>query len=296
MNLVVRQDMESAATARERRRLAFLHALPHHALSRLVRVLARCRARWLARPLIRHFCRHFHVNLAEAAISDVRGYACFNDFFTRALKPGARTWPPDPEIIGCPVDGAISEIGVLDGGLLIQAKNRVYTLSDLLAGDDGRARPYHGGAFVTLYLSPRDYHRIHMPVDGVLERMAYVPGRLFPVNAPAARNVPNLFARNERIICHFNTALGPMAVILVGALLVGGMQTVWAGEVTPARNRRVTSWNYAGKNPRLARGDELGRFNMGSTVILLFGRDRVRWLGSLLAGDRVCLGEPLTGR
>ncbi len=285
---------DEPAAARERLWFAFLRILPHHALSRLVRAITRCRAPWLAHALIRSFCRRYRVNLAEAAVGDIRAYACFNDFFTRALRPDARLWPVEPETVGCPVDGAVSQIGVLDGGRVIQAKNRGYALIDLLAGDGDRARDYAGGAFATLYLSPRDYHRIHMPVDGLLEGMVYVPGRLFPVNVPATRHVPNLFARNERLICHFATALGPMAVILVGALLVGGLQTVWAGEVAPSRGRRVASWDYRGRNIRLKRGDELGRFNMGSTVILLFGRDRVRWLDSLLAGDQVVLGEPLT--
>ncbi len=280
---------------RERFLFALLQALPHHALSRLVRALTRCRAPWFARLLIRQFSRRYRVNMTEAAVSDLHAYACFNDFFTRALRPGARLWPVEPGIVGCPVDGAISQIGTLDGDTLIQAKNRAYSLDDLLAGRSHGGHDYAGGAYVTLYLSPRDYHRIHMPMDGTLENMIYVPGRLFPVNVPSTRAVPNLFARNERIICHFTTAVGPLAVILVGALLVGGMQMVWAGEVTPSRTRRITSWNYAGQNLQLSRGVEMGRFNMGSTVILLFGRGRVRWLDSLRVDDQVTLGEPLTG-
>lgn len=295
MNLRAQQQSGPTTTSRERLWLSLLHALPHHALSRLVRALTRCRAPWVARPLIRQFSRRYRVNLAEAAVSDLHAYACFNEFFTRALKPGARLWTEEPAIVGCPVDGAISQIGTLDGEILIQAKSRAYSLSDLLAGEDHGGRAYAGGAYVTLYLSPRDYHRIHMPVDGTLESMVYVPGRLFPVNVPSTKAVPNLFARNERLICHFTTAIGPLAVILVGALFVGGMQTVWAGEVTPSRARRLTTWDYADANLRLPRGAEMGRFNMGSTVILLFGRDRVRWLDSLCAGDRVCMGQPLTG-
>jgi phosphatidylserine decarboxylase len=195
----------------------------------------------------------------------------------------------------CPADGGVSAIGAIDAGTLLQAKGRRYSLSTLLGGDPARAALFEDGHFVTVYLSPRDYHRVHMPVDGRLREMTYVPGRLFSVNFATTRRVRDLFARNERLACVFDTQLGPMALVLVGAMNVAGMETVWSGPVTPPHGASMRTWRYddATRAVRLARGQEMGRFNMGSTVIVLFAGGRIRWRNDLAAGSAVRMGEAL---
>ena len=272
--------------------------LPQHAISRMVYRITRCEWPPLKNLLIRSFIAWFKVDMGLALQSEISAFKHFNQFFTRALKTGARPVAGDVNTILCPVDGRISQIGRIQSGDIFQAKNRTYDLQTLLAGDRNSALAFKDGAFVTLYLAPCDYHRVHMPVDGKLLRMTYVPGRLFAVNTHTTRVVDNLFARNERIISIFETALGPMAIILVGALNVGSMETVWAGAVTPAGKREITTVDYAGNGPeiRLKRGHEMGRFNMGSTVIVLFGKDAVAWSPHMHPDRPVVMGGLLAMR
>ncbi len=223
---------------------------------------------------------------------DATAYKTFNDFFTRELRPDVRPINQDNNTIICPVDGSISQIGKIESGEIFQAKGRTYNLDTLLAGDDTAAN-FKDGQFATLYLSPRDYHRIHMPLDGKLTRMIYVPGKLFAVNSHTVRVVDRLFARNERVISYFDTDIGPVAMILVGAINVGSIETVWAGEITPTKNRSITTSDYKDRQIQLKRGEEMGRFNMGSTVILLFCKNRVQWLPNLQADQLVTMGIPM---
>lgn len=258
------------------------YPLPQHGLSALMFRLARLRLGPLTRLAIGLFVRLFRVDLGEAAEPNLRNYASFNDFFTRALRDDARPLLAEQDRLLSPVDGAVSQAGAIDGERIIQAKGRRYTLGELLGGDDLLTQTFRNGLFVTLYLSPRDYHRIHMPLDGRLRRMIHVPGRLFSVNPTTAAGVPRLFARNERLICAFDTAIGPVAVILIGAIFVGSLETVWAGRITPPRGRSLHATNYGDDGPALARGTELGRFNMGSTVILLLPEGVARWSPELI--------------
>jgi phosphatidylserine decarboxylase len=268
----------------------FQHVLPQHALSRLVLHATRVRAPWFKNLLVSGFLKLFSIDMQDAVQTDPLAYGSFNEFFTRALRPGTRTVAADPHAIACPVDGTISEAGEIDADALIQAKGRYYTLVELLAAQ-GWARNFVGGSFATIYLAPYNYHRVHMPVRGNLVETVYVPGRLFSVNAVTASRVPRLFARNERVLTLFDTAFGQVAVVLVGALNVGSMATVWAGDITPAARRMVT--RLPAKQVVLDKGEELGRFNMGSTVILLFQKDRARLSADVRAGALVSLGQSL---
>ena len=289
MNLPVEQP---AASQNDRLFALALSVLPHHLLSRAMYAATRWEWSPVSRRLIRWAVRHYEIDIDEAVDTDLDDYACFNAFFTRALRPEVRPVDPGPASIVSPVDGQVSQAGIAEDNLLLQAKGHRFTLEELI-GDEDLAATFRGGSFATLYLSPRDYHRIHMPVAGRLEQMIHVPGRLFSVNHATTRAVPRLFARNERIVNIFDTPAGPAAVIMVGAIFVGSMDTVWAGTVTPAE-RRVTRWRYTDAAPpavELARGAELGRFNMGSTVILLFARDRVAWDSHLVAGKRLRFGQ-----
>lgn len=269
------------------------HLLPQHALSRLVGRLAESRNPWVKDRFIGWFARRYGVDLGEAAQPDPRAYPDFNSFFTRALRPAARPLPEPPGAVACPVDGVVSQAGAATGGRLLQAKGHEYTVEALLGGEPRLAAPFQGGSFATLYLSPRDYHRIHMPLDGRLVTMLHVPGRLFSVNPLTARGVPRLFARNERVVTLFETAAGPMAVVLVGAVIVASIETVWAGIVTPPSGREIRRWDYPPGEVKLARGAELGRFRLGSTVIVLFGPDAVTLESSLASGAEVRMGQPL---
>jgi len=269
---------------------------PQRLLTGLTYRLTRARLPWLKDALIRGFVRHFRVDLAEALEPDARAYPDFNAFFTRALKPGVRPVATGDRVVCCPVDGAVSQIGVADDDRLVQAKGRTFSLAALLGGDPERARPFRGGAFATLYLSPRDYHRIHMPLAGRLRVMVHVPGKLFSVSPLTARAVPDLFARNERVVALFDTPAGPMAVVLVGAINVASIETVWAGAITPPLGKTVRQWSYPPNGEgsvRLDKGAELGRFNMGSTVILLFGRGAARWKPDIRPGAAVRMGQVL---
>lgn len=270
------------------------YLLPQHLLSRVTYHLTRVRWKPLKNLLIRNFIRLFNVDLSEASEPDYRAYRHFNHFFTRSLRAGIRTIDTGNTVIS-PVDGCISQLGDIHAGELFQAKHRYYTLDSLLAGEQDMARHFQDGTFATLYLSPKDYHRIHMPVDGRLSRMTYVPGRLFAVNARTTRVVHNLFARNERIICLFETSIGPMALVMIGAINVGSLETVWSGEITPGTKRVIQAWNYHNDSSaiKLVKGEEMGRFNMGSTVLLLFGKGQVKWLPDLQSSNAVTLGMPL---
>ncbi len=270
-----------------------LYPLPQHAISRLTHRLTRSRREWLRRPLTYWFIRRFGVDMREALEPDPDAYPDFNSFFTRALKPGARPMPDAPDAVCCPADGAVSALGTVDDGRIVQAKGHSYSLVDLLGGAPDRAAPFRGGSFATIYLSPRDYHRVHMPVTGSLREMIHVPGRLFSVGRHTVRTVPGLFARNERVISVFDTACGPIAIVLVGAINVASIETVWAGEVTPPRARAVHGRSYDPNAVRLERGEELGRFNMGSTVILLFPPDAIRWAPALEADTPVRVNQAL---
>lgn len=268
------------------------YPLPHHFLSRLVGKLAHSRWRWFKNLLIRGFVRLYGVALSEAESPNPDDYPCFDAFFTRALKPGARLLPENPQVIVSPADGTLNQIGSLTGQWLIQAKGKDYSVAGLLGGDPKLAARFEDGEFATIYLSPRDYHRVHMPHAGTLKEMIHIPGRLFSVNEATTAAVDNLFARNERVVCVFDTDLGPMALVLVGALLVGSIETVWHGVVTPPMGREIRRWAYTGRSIRLEGGAELGRFHMGSTVILLFGQEAVHWL-DVSPGKPVQMGERL---
>lgn len=267
--------------------------IPHHLLSRLIQKLTRLQMGAVTHWLIKRFIKHYNVDMNIVQLAEARNYASFNQFFTRSLKPTARPLA-QTEII-CPVDAKISQIGQIDQGTLFQAKGHNFQLVDLLGGDAKMANLFQQGLFCTLYLSPKDYHRIHIPTTGRLIDMVYVPGRLFSVNQTTTQVVSNLFARNERVICRFETDLGPMALVLVGALFVGCMETVWAGTVTPNRLSAVERWHYAEKNI-LQRGAEMGRFNMGSTVIVLLDGKQVAWLPDLKAQDNLLMGQGLAGK
>jgi phosphatidylserine decarboxylase len=270
----------------------FQYLLPQHALSRLVLAATRVRAPWFKNWTIRGFLRLYTVDMSGAAESDPYRYGSFNEFFTRALKHGARPIASSHDAIVCPVDGRVSESGTIDGGRLLQAKGRHYRLRELLAEQPWAGR-FEGGSFATIYLAPFNYHRVHMPLRGELRETVYVPGRLFSVNAVTARHVPGLFARNERVLTLFDTEFGQFALVLVGALNVGSMATVWAGDITPAARRAVT--RLPATRTTLEKGAELGRFNMGSTVILLFEPNRARWQSGVHAGSVVRLGQSLGG-
>jgi len=271
----------------------FQYLLPQHALSRLMRSLTRCENRAWKNAFIRTVARLYRVNLDEALEPNLEAYAHFNAFFTRALKPGTRPLCADSDALLCPADGAISQIGDISADRILQAKGKYFSATELLGGDAERARPFANGKFATVYLSPRDYHRLHMPLSGTLKEMVHIPGRLFSVNASTADNVPNLFARNERVAAIFDTEAGPMALVLVGAIFVASIETVWHGEVTPPAGTQVRTWNYSGDVPFIAKGGEMGRFNMGSTIVVLFGENAVAWEAGLKAGDAVTMGQKL---
>ncbi|SRR5690606_6043825 len=268
------------------------YVTPQLAVSRLAGRLADSESTpALKNRVIKWFIGRYGVNMSEAAEPDFTAYPTFNAFFTRALKSGARTIDPDPSTLVSPVDGAISQIGQISTDRVFQAKGQSFSLTELLGGDDERAEPFREGEFATIYLSPKDYHRIHMPMAGTLKEMVYVPGKLFSVNPVTAENVPNLFARNERVACLFDTEAGPMAMVLVGAMIVGSVETTWAGVVAP-NSGKVTQWQYSGDDAvRFEKGQEMGRFRLGSTVVLVMPKGAVKWQPNQVAEKTVQLGE-----
>jgi phosphatidylserine decarboxylase len=275
--------------------VALQYLLPQHELSALMYRVTRSRWRPFKDLLIRAFIRVFRVDMSQAQESDYRAYPTFNAFFTRALRPEARPLAAEPAAVLSPADGTLSQAGYITDGRLFQAKGHEYSLEELLGSTDEWSAWFRGGSFYTIYLSPRDYHRVHMPLGGALKTTVHLPGRLFSVNAVTTRLVPRLFARNERVICMFDSDVGPMAVILVGAIFVGSIETVWAGQVTPARGRQSDQYLDGAGGIRLRRGDEMGRFNMGSTVILLFPPGAVERDPELAIGGPMRMGR-LIGR
>ena len=267
------------------------YLLPKQALTRLAGQLASARARSQTTETSRWFVKRYQVDMSEAANPDIASYPTFNDFFTRPLRPGVR--PLADADFACPVDGAISQFGVIRQDQIFQAKQHHYSCRTLLAGDAALAAQFTDGAFATLYLSPRDYHRIHMPLDGRLTRMIYVPGALFSVNPVTARGVPGLFARNERVVCLFDTAYGPFVLVLVGATVVGSMATVWHGTVNPPRPGRITDWHYQDQAIALKQGEEMGRFLLGSTVVMLFPRQTILFNPGWHPGKALRMGEAM---
>lgn len=288
------------------------HILPHHFLSAIMYGLTRSKATYFKNFVIRTIIKIYNVDMKDAVVSDPTDYPTFNHFFTRQLKPDARPICPGSNTIASPVDGKISQLGKIDQNRIFQAKGHNYTVEKLL-GDNEMAKIFSGGEFATLYLSPRDYHRIHAPLTGKLKQMIHIPGKLFSVNSVTTEYVPELFARNERVVTLFDTEAGPMAAVLVGAIFVSSMETVWAGTITPPSGRKVRKWNYCPDETNgsrdshpaqnshpgsaldftLNKGDELGRFNMGSTVILLFPKDTMSWNKELNAGSNLVMGQEL---
>jgi phosphatidylserine decarboxylase len=271
------------------------YLIPQHLLSRLVGWLAETRIDVIKNAFISNFARHYQVDMAEAVEEDPLAYENFNAFFTRALKAGARPIDSEPGSIVCPADGAVSQLGEIKGDAVFQAKGHYYSLNELLGGDEERAKPFLDGKFATIYLSPKDYHRVHMPYTGTLREMIHVPGDLFSVNTRTAENVPRLFARNERVVAIFDTEFGPMAVVLVGAMIVASIETVWAGIVAPTKRQvRVTRYGSdAGKAVTLEKGAELGRFRLGSTAIVCVGAGVTDWLPEFRDGTPTRMGERL---
>ena len=274
---------------------ALTYVLPHRALSSLARALAYSTNPSTKQWLIDTVTRRFGVDLSEAAEPDPRAYPSFNAFFTRALKPGARVADPDPNALLMPADGRISQCGDIVDGRIFQAKGQSFTAAELL-GDDAAAEPFRDGVFATVYLSPRDYHRVHMAWTGTLRQTVHVPGRLFSVGTDAVASVPRLFARNERLVCHFDTEFGPMAQVMVGALLVSGVETVWSGVEIPAYADAITTKDYRGKGIVLERFAEMARFNYGSTVIMLLPKGVATLDPALRAETPVRLGQRLALR
>ena len=277
-------------------RLAVLpqYLLPKQALTTLAGKFASARLGGLTTSVIRWFVGRYNVNMAEAANPDIASYTSFNDFFTRALKPGAR--PLAQADLICPVDGAISQFGPIAKDQVFQAKGHTYSTTALVGGDAAAAARFDNGHFATLYLSPRDYHRIHMPCAGELTRMVHVPGDLFSVNPTTARGVPGLFARNERVVCFFELAQGPFVLVLVGATIVGSMATVWHGQVNPPRTGVLRQWDYAKGQVSLQQGEEMGRFLLGSTVVMLFPQGPLQFNPQWSPTRPIQLGEAMAQR
>ncbi|HET8748762.1 MAG TPA: archaetidylserine decarboxylase [Ramlibacter sp.] len=267
------------------------YLLPKKLLTVLAGKFASARLGALTQWSIRRFVEHYKVDMQEAADPRLESYATFNDFFTRALKPGARPISAAPFI--CPVDAAISQFGPIEHDQLFQAKGHSYSTRALVGGDQALAHKFEHGHFATLYLAPKDYHRIHMPCDGRLRRMIHVPGDLFSVNPLTARHVPSLFARNERVVCEFDCAHGPMVMVLVGATIVGSMATVWHGVVNPPRPRGAREWRYDDRDVVLRRGEEMGRFLLGSTVVMLFPKNVLTFTPDWAPSKAVRLGEAM---
>jgi phosphatidylserine decarboxylase len=268
--------------------MSFQYLIPHHALSRMVGLFASCKYPPFKNRLIDWFIQRYGVNMQEAQEPNPHQYADFNHFFTRALRPDVRSIAAEGII--CPVDGAISQIGKIQNGRIFQAKGMDYSLGELLAGSTDTSL-FTDGQFATIYLAPKDYHRIHMPIAGELQTMIHVPGQLFSVNAKTTDTVPRLFARNERVIAIFATELGPMAIILVGAMIVASIHTVWHGQVTPPESKCVSTWHYETDQVQLARAAEMGHFQLGSTAIILFPKGSMEWDAALQPGQDVRLGQ-----
>lgn len=267
------------------------HILPHHIPSRCLGVLSRCENKAWKNLIIKKFAKFYKVDTKEAVSRDLKNYPSFNHFFTRQLKPDLRPITDLKKGIACPVDGTVSQAGNIADGEIFLAKGKKFTVNALLGGDSKRADLFRNGSFTTIYLQPRDYHRIHMPLDGTVEKTVYIPGRLFIANKSTENAVPDFYAKNERVVNIFNTEAGPMALVLIGSIFSASIETVWDGVIAPSRPSEIRQWNYPFNPPGAKKGEEIGRFNMGSTVILLFGHDKVKWETHLVAGNRVQMGE-----
>lgn len=279
----------------DRLKVLLQYALPKQRLTVFAGRIAKARGSMVTTRLIRWFVGRYAVDMSEAADADVRSYGSFNDFFTRALKAGSRPIA-DADFV-CPVDGAISQFGLIDDHHILQAKGHRFTTTQLLGGDAALAAQFRHGSFANLYLSPKDYHRLHMPCEGKLTRMIYVPGKLFSVNPVTARGVPNLFARNERVVCTFTSGEhGLFVMVLVGATIVGSMATVWHGVVNPKRTNETSIWDYTNDDIVLEKGEEMGRFLLGSTVIMLFEQGTIAFDEDWEPERKVRLGEPMGHR
>ena len=279
----------------DRLKVLLQYLLPKQRLTTFAGRVAGAERGRLTTRLIRWFVVKYGVNMDEAANADIGSYKSFNDFFTRPLKAGAR--PLANADFVCPVDGAISQFGAIDDHHILQAKGHRFSTTELVGGDKVLAAQFRHGSFANLYLSPKDYHRLHMPCDGRLTRMIYVPGSLFSVNPTTARGVPNLFARNERVVCVFDsTQFGPFVMVLVGATIVGSMATVWHGVVNPKRTNKVSEWTYADPIVALEKGGEMGRFLLGSTIVMLFRQHSIVFNPDWAPERKVCLGEAMGNR
>jgi phosphatidylserine decarboxylase len=268
------------------------YILPHHFLSVLMSKFTHSEIKILKNIIINQIIKIYGVNMSESKEQDINNFSSFNHFFTRELKKDARPVNSEVGSIACPADGAVSQAGLIEQGNVFQAKGKSFTALELLGGDEKLAATFENGSFTTIYLSPKDYHRMHMPIKGTLTDMIHIPGRLFSVNTATTNSVPGLFARNERVACIFDTEVGPMALILVGAIFVSSIETTWHGVVTPPNIKSIRSWQYQDENAVVIEKDEeMGRFNMGSTIIVLFGEDKIKWDAEFKAGKTVNLGE-----
>lgn len=275
-------------------KIFFQHVMPKHLISRLIGKFAAARAGWFTQLFIRWFIRQYKIDMSEAIEESPKAYKTFNAFFTRHLKPELRPLEADEDELAHPVDGAVSQLGDIENGRIFQAKGHDYSLQELLGGNEEDANPFVDGKFATIYLAPKDYHRIHMPCDGVLKKMIYVPGDLYSVNPLTAANVPNLFARNERVVAIFDTEAGPMSMVLVGATIVASIGTVWSGTITPPTGGRIQSWSYPASGHaaiHLRKGEEMGHFKLGSTVVLTFAKDAIEFSDELKPQSVTRMGE-----
>lgn len=266
------------------------YCLPQHALSRMIGCAMNSRTTWLKNALIKWFIKRYQVDMSLAAKEDPKDYATFNDFFIRHLKPNSRSIAQNKNAIISPADGCISQLGKIQQNKIFQAKGIDYTLQALM-GDDAWAKDFENGHFATIYLSPKDYHRVHVPFTGKLIAMRYIPGQLFSVNTQTTEHVPGLFSRNERAVCLFETDHGKMAVIMVGAMIVASIHTAWAGQVAPAANKEIKTINY--NSISFTKGDEMGYFCLGSTAIVLFANQNMQWLSDKKENTAVIIGEQL---
>ncbi|MCP4433411.1 MAG: phosphatidylserine decarboxylase [Gammaproteobacteria bacterium] len=270
--------------------LWLFYIAPHHFISRIVFTITRMQGPFV-KPLISWFIRKFNVDMSEAQYGEnLELYETFNEFFTRSLKEGVRPVVNGINTLACPADGTVSQSGKIEQGLIFQAKGHLYTTTQLLGGDETMAKMFENGKFATIYLAPHNYHRLHMPTDARLYKMIHVPGRLFSVAPWTVEAIPRIFARNERVVCLFNTRAGPLAMVLVGAINVAAIETVWSGLITPPMGKRVSESDFSHTTKHYKKGDEMGRFNMGSTIILLMGQ-KVEWLQKLRPGNAVKVGE-----
>ena len=277
---------------KEKLKATLFCAFPHHMMSRAVYFATRLTSPRIAQPMINWFIKKFNVDMSEAEFPDIKAYQTFNEFFTRPLKIGARPIAMGDNILACPADGTVSETGSIHDHQIFQAKGHHYTVKELVGGDEVLASLFKDGRFATVYLAPYNYHRMHMPMDGLLKKMVHVPGRLFSVAQWTVRNIPRLFARNERLVCLFSTDAGPMVMVLVGAINVAAIETVWSGLVTPPRGKKISNFDYSDTQKSYKKGEEMGRFNMGSTVILLTPPN-VEWSPEFEAGLVVKMGEAI---